>query len=508
MGGRLRPVPGRPPRVLGIVRVSKERDDMGSPEIQEHAILGHCAARGYELVPAPDGQPFLYGIDESGSQRKSSWWRKLDEAVGLVESGAYDGIVVWKFSRTARLRLRWAVALDRVEVVGGLLESATENFDVTTSSGRLARGMIAEINAFEAERIGEQWKETHDRRVRSGRPHSGKAKWGYVYDRARKVHVPHPEQGPVLRDMYRRYVAGESVYGLVRWLNGHGWRTLAGKPWSDRTLRRVLDSGFAAGWFSYQGELHQGVHEPLIDADLWQAYLDARADRRTLPPARERSVYLLSGLVRCARCGWTMTASFSDPGLKWNAKQGRYYTNGRPHLKYRCGRSKEQGREQCRGGYVKESVLEAVVLDYLRGLAAEVEEGARAKAASLAKRTVMEAEVARLAREAGRVEEALVRLAVSNAEHPLPSAVYERSRGELEQRAGELSAAIEALGRSGRRTTADPAATAAGLLESWDLLPVVGRREVLRGLIDCVMVRSGRDVERLVFVVPWEEVRP
>src|SRR6476660_7321680 len=149
----LRPVPESPPRVLGLIRVSKERDGVVSPEVQRTAISDYSAARGYEITG------WLEGLDESGSRARSAWWPRLDQAVAAVEAGEYDVIVVWKFSRTARHRLRWAVALDRVESAGGQLESATEQVDTTTSTGRFTRGMLAELNAFEAERIGEVWKE-------------------------------------------------------------------------------------------------------------------------------------------------------------------------------------------------------------------------------------------------------------------------------------------------------------------------------------------------------------
>lgn len=498
---RLSPVPSQPRRVLGVIRVSKERTGMVSPEIQETAIRDYCTARGYVLADVVEG------LDESGSQRRSSWWRRLDDAVAAVEDGTYDGIVVWKFSRAARHRLRWAVALDRVDVAGGVLESATEQFDTTTSAGRFARGMVAEMNAFEAERIGEVWKEAHQRRVSAGLPATGKPKWGYAYDRETKMHVPDPETGPVLASMYRRYVAGESVYALSRWLNAHGYRTLAGGPWSDRTLRRVLDSGFAAGFFLVRGVMHEGRHEPLIDRDLWRAYQDSRAARRVVHPRVERSSYLLAGLIRCARCGGAMVANYVDPGTRLSrrargAAEGKRYSNGRPRMTYRCDRGKATGR--CRGGSIQMRVVEEFVLAHVADLAAAVDEDAGTQLVIDTRRTLLEVEEQRLARETAKVEQALIQLAVRDAESPMPRSVYEASREQLEQRGRELAAAAEAIARNRRRSPVDPREEAVRLLEQWDELPVSVRREVLRGLIDCVLVRTGEGWMR---VVAWDEVR-
>jgi site-specific DNA recombinase len=262
---------------------------------------GDAPARGYEITG------WLEGIDESGSRARSAWWPRLDQAVAAVETGEYDVILVWKYSRVARHRLRWAVAIDRVEDAGGRLESATEQFDTTTSSGRLARGMLAELQAFEAERIGEVWKDVHKSRVPPGSRPTGKPKWGYVYDRREAARARPRDRARARRPLpplRRRRVR----LRLVRWLNAHGWRTLDRRPWSDRSLRRVLDSGFASGRFRLPRRAAPGVHEPLIDDQLWQAYLDARAQRRGRPAARAIGPVPALGLVRCGRCGGPMVA--------------------------------------------------------------------------------------------------------------------------------------------------------------------------------------------------------
>lgn len=493
----LRSVPDAPPRALGLVRVSKERDGMISPEVQRTAITDYATTRGYQIAG------WLEGIDESGSRARSAWWPRLDQAVAAIEAGEYDVLVVWKYSRAARHRLRWAVAIDRVEEAGGRLESATEQFDTTTSSGRLARGMLAELQAFEAERIGEVWKDVHAARVRAGKPANGKPRFGYTYDRDRKVHIPDPVTGPVLADLYRRYVAGESVYALVRWLNAHGHQTVPGYgnkepgPWSDRSLRRVLDSGFGAGLFLAGGDrarkvaptLHRGAHEPVIDDDLWQAYLDARRLRAARPARTERSQYLLSGLVRCGRCGGPMVA-------------GQYGEQRAP--KYRCRTGKEMGPELCTGGYVMASYVERAVYDWLVDLAGEVQHRRDVELAAAARVTAAQSESDRLARAIARVDKELRQLALSNAATPLPPSVYADAVAGVMRRRDELEAAREAAAVSARRAPSDPVGIAQDLLGAWDDRPVEHRREVLRDLIAPVRVWTGRPRARVVVKGSWE----
>lgn len=480
MSRNLRPVPEVAPRALGIIRVSKEREGMISPELQWTAIEDHCTRMGYELAGR------LEGIDESGSSRRSPWWRRLDQAIERVESGEFQVIVVWKFSRTARNRMRWAVALDRVDVAGGRLESATEPVDVSTSAGRLARGVLAEFNAFEAERIGEIWKDVHSRRVEKGLPANGKPRWGYrLVDGA---FVPDPETGPVLASLYRRYVAGESVYTLVEWLNAEGYRTAPGYspagpgPWTQMTLRRVLDSGFGAGYFTRHGQLVRGAHVPVIDAATWTAYRAARAARRTARSS-ERSRYLLSGLVRCA-CGSPMG--------------GGQFGQGRVP-KFRCVAAAQERRHP--GGYVTMRVVEDAVRTWLEGLASDVDASADAVLAQQAKVARRRNDAKRFARELVAIDRELTNLTVHLAQELIPPAAYAAARDEIEKR----RAAVEGRMLQAEADTAgaDAREVASDLLAHWDEWPVEQRRGILRGLVARIVVTPQRPLSTVDIVPTW-----
>ncbi|MGH3813436.1 MAG: recombinase family protein [Pseudonocardiaceae bacterium] len=486
----LHAVPQVQPRAVALIRVSKERDGMVSPEVQQLAISSYAQSRSYHVVE------WLEGLDESGSRVKSRWWAKLDEGIGWVEDGRAEILLVWKFSRTARHRLKWAVALDRVETAGGRLESATEQVDAATSTGRFTRGMLAELNAFEAERIGETWKEVHASRVGNGLPATGKPKWGYVYDQAAKMHRPDPETGAVLASLYQSYIAGTSVYALVQWLNREGHRTTAGGWWSDRTLRRVLDSGFGAGFIPTAAGLLPArdkagsrTHEPVIDEDTWQAYLDSRATRRARPARTERSRYVLSGMV-VHSCGHRMTA-----GLFGHARVP----------KFRCAWGRATAGTDCPGGYVTTNVLEAAVLDWLAEHADDVEAAEAVAEAQVAQASASEAADKRRLTEITRLERALVRLAQQHAEDEDPDEdTYQAARADYLARKKQLAAAVEENGRRRRMTDMDPRRVARSLLADWKVMPVEARRELLHQIIDHVEVSTGRPRSRVRVVPVWE----
>lgn len=459
-------MPQAQPRALALIRVSREREGMVSPELQDTAINDYCARRGYVITER------MEGLDESGSRSKSRWWARLDTALGMVESGEVDVIVVWKFSRTARHRLRWAVALDRVETAGGRLESATEQVDVSTSTGRFTRGMLAELNAFEAERIGEQWKEAHSRRLSKGLPSRGGARFGYVRDG--DSYTPDLVTGPVLAGMYADYLDGVGFSTLARRLNRAGERTLSGGLWSAERVSDVLDSGFGAGQLAV-GKRRDitwlpGVHPPVVDERTWAAYRAARASRRG-QPSNGAPLYPLSGLLRCGDCG----------ALMYAARLGRQAGYG-----FLCARWAKTGEGVC--VTVSRAKAERVVLAWLADYAGEVEEQAARQAVRSAAQLVARTDATGLRRLVVRLDERLNKLTVGWTEGLVPDAAYAATRDQLTAEREELvMRAQEAENRStALRRPAMPIINA--LLKGWDTMPSSARRDMLSHLVRQVVV--------------------
>lgn len=460
------------PRAVAYLRQSTYREESISLELQETACREHATREGYEIV-AVEADPGISGrtFDRPAVQR----------VMGMIEAGEADVIVTWKWSRISRSRRDWALAADRVERAGGRIESATEAIDTSTSTGRLARGVMVEFAAFESERIGDVWREAHARRVAAGRPANGKPRFGYAYDREQKLHVPDPVTGPVLAECYRRYLAGDSVYTLVRWLNAEGIKTAAGYgtgpnkgTWSPHSLRRVLDSGFGAGLITVHGERLPGAHEPVITEHEWARYLRRREERR-VRRRTERSEYLLSGLVRC-HCGSSMQA-------------GMHSTTG-PRM--RCRAAVELGAHK--GGWIQTHYIESAVTTWLADTAAEVEAHVdiTPRRSAPTRRRALEAE-----RE--RTWDALTGLAMQLAEGAISPEVHARAARRYDERLTELSRELE---REQERL-AEPAPDARAVIDlarDWDLLPIARRREALAALLDGITVTPGHD--RKIVITP------
>lgn len=452
-------------RAVLYLRQSTHREESISLELQEHEGRAYCERRGYDVV-AVEADPGISG---------RTWNRPaVQRVMEMIERGDADVIVLWKWSRLSRRRLDWAVAADKVETAGGRIESATEPLDTTTSAGRLARGMLTEFAAFESERIGDGWREAHARRIRNGLPANGKPRFGYTYSRETGF-TPDPATGPVLANLYRRYIAGESIYSLVKMLHEQGIRPVSGYGptsdglWTDRTLRRVLDSGFGAGFITAGGEQHPGRHEPVITDLEWTAFRDARQRRRRNGRV-ERSEYLLSGLVRCA-CGSPMNA-------------GQY--GERRERKYRC-RDAHSKRTHA-GGYITAAFVEEEVRVWLAEYAEELNAIARAAGTRPRPTRVLDPTAALRAR-IDRADARIDKLGLQAIETDMPADSYNRLLAAL---TAEKAAAQLALDAMEVRVATPALAIAPNLLANWTRYPIPQRRELLRRLIRYIEVTPGR----------------
>lgn len=467
---KLQAVPERPRRAVAYLRQSLETEETISDAIQRTACEDYAARNGIDIVA------------EVWEQHSGRIWHKragVAKAMGMVESGDADVILLWKWSRLSRRKLHWAIAEEKVEQLGGTIESATEQVDLTTASGRFSRNVLIDLAEMESDRIGEAWRETHDNRRARGLPASGGARYGYRRQRDPERYVIHESEAEVLRWVVAEYIAGHGWPHIVRELNAKGVTNAQGRPWRSLTLTGVCDSGFLAGLLNrtvvVDGlQQHQpldrrawdsGAHEAIIDTATWQRYLRARRARPQTPARTIGPAHPLSGLIKCGDCGYSMTR--------------------RPHkvtVQFYCQQWTATKAVRC--VTVAESRVHREVMAFLQDVAEGVDSAARdAKVAESRVKVRTDAQIT--ARQIVELDKQLATLTRQLVAGIVPESAYVAARDELTAEKGTLErqlAAVEATRR------VSPRKTAASLLADWDVLPVVRRRDLLKTLIDRVEV--------------------
>ncbi|MFM9430022.1 recombinase family protein [Arthrobacter sp. MP_2.3] len=478
--GSLRAVPSRPDRAVAYIRVSKERDGMISPELQLASIEQHCERMGYEIVET------ISDLDLTGRFWKR---RQVERAIGLIEAGQADVLVVWKVSRVSRNRKDWAIAVDRVEVVGGRMESATEPMDTTTSSGRFARGMLAELAAFESERMGEQWKETLSRRRALGLPHSGKPRVGYKYSRENGYEID-PAQAPVIVTAHRMYVDGSGFDRIRHYLfdNGIESRRPAGRPMSAVGVQMWMDGGFSAGLLHTPQEAQKyapGAHQPILDEAAWSAYREARQARRTSLRGfkGDNLSHSLSGIVTCGGCGKSAVC-WNDHSIK-----------GAPKL-FVCRALKGSPCEA--RGRARADRVESEVLSWLQDISGHLDAWARHNPEAATPRGNKDV----LLRRQLDTQAAIDRLTDGYVRGIVPESAYAVSIKKLTSEAAAQAAESAVSQRPD--ITERVTAMSAELLRDWSLLTLLERNTILREIVRVRLVRVGAGQHEVLFSGAWE----
>lgn len=290
-------------RVDGYVRVSRvagrEGDAFISPEVQREQIEAWAKLRRATIVD------WHTDLDMSGARRDRPG---LAAAIERVETKQTEGVVVAKLDRLARSLPVALDAINRIEEAGGQLVSIDEGIDPSTVNGRMQRGLLLLLAEWYRDQITESWAIARERAIRRGVPVMSTVPTGY--QRGPGGRLTPDEWAPTVRELFERRARGETWADLARWMNTRGVPTQHaggdGPRWTGHTVSRLVSGRVYLGELRHGEFVNRSAHEPLVAPGLWHAAQQARG----VQGAREGRVpALLSGLVRCAGCGYGMYRS-------------------------------------------------------------------------------------------------------------------------------------------------------------------------------------------------------
>lgn len=104
----------------------------------------------------------------------------------------------------------------------------------------------------------------------------GRRRFGYRWaeDKSGRLLVVRFEAQVIEHRMYRAILAGVSGLQIMRELEADGIKTVTGARWHGATISQILHNPFYKGVVVYEGEEYQGIHEAIIEPDLWQEVAD------------------------------------------------------------------------------------------------------------------------------------------------------------------------------------------------------------------------------------------
>lgn len=162
-----------------------------------------------------------------------------------------------------------------------------------------------------------------------------------------------PEGAAIVRQVFERYVQGETPAEIVRALNEQGLRTLHGHPFTHNSLRTLLQNEKYIGVYHYKDVRIEGGVPAIIDAETFRKAQQMRKrNRRIHHTKRSTAEYLLTEKLFCGSCGDRMV------GVSGTSKTGA------KHCYYSCSsrHGDKKAHSSCRKKNVRKDWIEGIVL--------------------------------------------------------------------------------------------------------------------------------------------------
>jgi Site-specific recombinases, DNA invertase Pin homologs len=291
----------------------------------------------------------------------------LKRLLADIQSGTVNCVAVYKVDRLSRSLLDFARIMEILDKHGATFVSVTQQFNTTSSMGRLTLNVLLSFAQFEREMISERTRDKMGAARRKGKWVGGNPVIGYDVAPQGGSLLVNQEEAKRVREIFALYLELGSLIPVVEELDRRGWRMKSwttregrkagGKPIAKNNLYNLLTNMIYVGKVDYDGKVYDGEHDRIVDDETWNRVQSAlnRNGRRGGRNIGNKYAALLKGLVRCASCNVGMIHTYVN-------KKDRLYRY------YVCVKAHQRGWTQCETRSVSAPALENAVVEQLRGI--------------------------------------------------------------------------------------------------------------------------------------------
>ena len=237
-----------------------------------------------------------------GSTERPALQRLLDD----IRARKVDVIVVYKVDRLTRSLADFAKLVELFDAHGVSFVSVTQQFNTTTSMGRLTLNVLLSFAQFEREVTSERIRDKIDASKRKGLWVGGNVPLGYAA--VDKKIVVLPDEAEVVRMIFKTYDKLGSLDKALAALREQGMttkrktlktgRAIGGIPFNRGPLAYLLRNRFYIGEVVFKGEILKGEQEPILDRVLFDRVQEKLSDQRVATAGLRSGTHaLLMGLI-------------------------------------------------------------------------------------------------------------------------------------------------------------------------------------------------------------------
>jgi DNA invertase Pin-like site-specific DNA recombinase len=291
------------------------------------------ACEAYILSQRHEGwQAIGSHYDDGGFSGGSMERPALQQLMTDISAGKINTVVVYKVDRLTRSLTDFAKIIELFDSKQVSFVSVTQQFNTTTSMGRLTLNVLLSFAQFEREVTGERIRDKIAASKKKGMWMGGFVPLGYDLDN-RKL-IINQQEAATVREIYQQYLRLGCVSALKEHLDRSPTRSKVrvdpagnrsgGCGFSRGALYQLLRNHIYVGEIEHKGNVYVGQHQAIIDRNLWdnvqQSLTEHRQGNRKKTRAAKQS--LLTGLL------------FDEQGNRYtpthaikNGRRYRYYTS-------------------------------------------------------------------------------------------------------------------------------------------------------------------------------------
>ena len=313
-------------RVSSDERLDQEFNSIDAQREAGHAYVASQRAEGW--IPVADD------YDDPGFSGGNTDRPGLKRLLADIQRGLVDIVVVYKIDRLTRSLADFSKMVEVFERHGVSFVSVTQQFNTTTSMGRLMLNVLLSFAQFEREVTGERIRDKIAAAKRKGMWMGGVPTLGYNVEN--RLLVINETEAAVVRRIFEEMLTIGAPTQIAANLTADGITTKAwttqdgqirnGTQIDKKYLHKLLRNRIFLGEISHKGKWFPGVHAAIIEHDLWDRVHDVLAkdphSRSVETKIRSRTDALLRGLLY-APSGERMYPTYS----RKNGRKYHYYVS-------------------------------------------------------------------------------------------------------------------------------------------------------------------------------------
>lgn len=237
--------------------------DFNSLDAQREACEAYIKSQkheGWELIE----KQYNDGGFSGGTMNRPAFQDLLQD----VENGKVDIVVVYKVDRLTRSLMDFSKIVDVFDKHETSFVSITQQFNTTTSMGRLTLNILLSFAQFEREVTGERIRDKFAASKKKGMWINGMPPMGYV-KKDGKLEIEHSE-AKIVKLIFDKYLEIGNVPDLVKYLKENNINTRSGKNFYKGHLYRILQNKTYIGKIVHKKNIYEGLQKPIIDLDIFE----------------------------------------------------------------------------------------------------------------------------------------------------------------------------------------------------------------------------------------------